>query len=804
MVIQLVSFDGFDLDNDDFTAGFPYEGQAFDRHATPITLPTIGGFARSEGFEHEPAEFQVETLILGDIVAGKNTLLAAFRVGRSGALVIDEDGVEKQRTCRVIDAFPLAGSSPRFMAVLEAADPRWRATEETEVVETVTADGQTWDVENDGNATVDDAVIVFQPQQQKAASDAQLYRRFANIANRVGEPYPDPIEITNGGINHASLVSGGKSKTAGEDLRVLRNGIEIPRYLGEHADNEANSAATKVWVTPGYGATASAELRDAITNIAPADGGDLVVKRGGTRGWPASGALVIEDTDEVIRYDGLADPDVDGYDGFKSITRGQWGTSAASASAGDVVYRVQHKVELLYGHTGATAPESRPELKPMFDLTSNTLDNERWEWLKLYDDVYPSRAGQWSRVQQARDSQAGYMFLPTGQPTGATWRYNYGPAEPDELPYNVITRRFPSGTSGGAGQVGFDYDIDATLQLRVIGTDAEGVEVQADIIHGEDADTYASTLTNVLRAVSLYARSQVVLSTPDFADRVLSNLDGPESQVAAVNTADDASIYVANELDEPVDVRGVMALLYFSGTPRADVTLAVAADDGDGAITTNYLGLVGLNTEIATSANSAVWVGGVLEDLLGNGSWDTVLPALIMPGAAVHVYVGTASVSHAALFWHYQYAVQAGGAWPWYAYRLLGDGAIHPDARAELGETAGVTAVGVDLDADGVPYFSLGAEASVYQADHVLKNNTTGQELRFNLYIGTSDEIEIDCGRRSVRNLTTGETGLIYGVTLDPTQAGFFALAPGTNELQLDDAGVVEVDFTVTFRAAWE
>ncbi len=116
MVIQLVSFDGFDLDNDDFTSGFPYEGQAFARHANAITLPTIGGFARSEGFEHEPVEFQIETLILGDLVAGKNTLLAAFRVGRLGDLVIDEDGVTKQRSCRVLDAFPLAGSSLTRMA----------------------------------------------------------------------------------------------------------------------------------------------------------------------------------------------------------------------------------------------------------------------------------------------------------------------------------------------------------------------------------------------------------------------------------------------------------------------------------------------------------------------------------------------------------------------------------------------------------------------------------------------------------------------------------------------------------------
>ncbi|MGE0133767.1 MAG: hypothetical protein AB7L91_06260 [Dehalococcoidia bacterium] len=803
MVIRILSFDGFDLASAPYTAHFVDTNQALGRQARSITQDVIGGFQRDEGFENRGNTSQVAVLVDDDDVGARmEELRAAFRAGRRGDLVIDEDGVEKSRACRVELPMPYAGAPTRFLVSLFASDPRWRAVTETEVVETVTADGQTWEVTNAGNATVDDAVIVFQPQQQKAATDAQLYRRFANIANRVGEPYNDPIDITNGGIDHATLVSGGKSKTAGEDLRVLRDGVEIPRYLGEHADNDANSAATKVWATPGFGAAVSAELRDNITNLAPADGGDLVVKRGGTRGWPASGALVIEDTDEVIRYDGLADPDVDGYDGFKGIKRGQRGTSAASASAGDVLYRAPHKVELIYGHTGAAAPEARPELKPMFDLTSDTLANDRWEWLKLYDDVYPSRPGQWSRVQQARDAQAGYLFLPTGQPTGATWRYNFGPAEPDELPYNVITKRFPSGTSGGAGQIGFDYDIDATLQLRVIGADAEGVEVPGGTIRGLAADTYASTLTNVLRAVSIYARSQVVLSTPDFADNPMSDLNTLFAQIAAVNAGGTDTIYVANEGDEPVDLRGMMVLVAFDGTPKKNLTIGAYADDGDGTPTANVLGFRTVaSADIASVVGSAVWVGGPFTGLLGT-DWDDVIPSLLVPGTAAHAFVLLTSGSHAAFYWYGLYAAQANGEWPFYAFRLLGDGPIASTARAELGEQAGVTAVVVDLDADGIPYFALTAEESVYQADHVLRNNTTGQELRFNLYVGPSDEIEVDCGRRSVRNLTTGETGLL--VTTDPEQAGFFALAPGTNELQLDDAGIVEVDFTVTFRAAWE
>lgn len=346
-VVTPTSFDGFAVNDATFKAWFPAEGAMLARQAEPIILETIGGYPRLEGHRKASATYFMAIAVKAPTeaayVTNLDALKEAFSAGRAGVLLVDWDGDDRQCAVVVEGFYPLA-SPGIFQVQFIAADPRWRATTETEVVQAVTSDGQTWDVTNDGNATVDDAVITFQPQSNKAGTAAQIYRRFAIVANRSGEAYLDPIEITNGGIDHAALVSGGKSQTDGDDVRVLRNGIEIPRYLGEHSSHDANSAATKVWCTPGFAAAASATLRTSITNTVPADGGDIEVLRGHTKGWPEAGAFVNATTGEVIRYDGLADPDIDGYDGFKDIKRGEWGTTAASMTAGQTLYRVQHKL----------------------------------------------------------------------------------------------------------------------------------------------------------------------------------------------------------------------------------------------------------------------------------------------------------------------------------------------------------------------------------------------------------------------------------------------------------------------------
>ena len=805
MVIEIQSFDGFDLQDAIYSAGFPYQANALSRSASPVVLPVIGGYARDEGFDHKPLNFHIEVLVEGTLTTGMEALKQAFRVGRSGNLVVSFDGTERYRVCRVEGAFPFARNSSVFVVNFVTADPRWRAVTDTVVANTVNSDGETWVVTNAGNAAIDDAVITFAPQTQKAATAAQLYRRYGIIANRAEKPLSDwPVDITNGGINHAALVSGGKSQTNGADVRVLEDGVETPRFFGEHADNDANSLTTKVWCKPRYSARAIANLRSAITNVSPADGESLAVQSGQTAGWPRKGAFVNPTSNEVIRYDGIADPDVDGFDGFLNVKRGQWGTTAASGSAADALYRVEHKLELIYGNTAIAAPESRPDVKPIINLASSTLTNIRHEWVDWWDDTYPSRPGGWVRRFEQRDEQAGFLFANRGSPAAtADFLYNYYNPPVDRDNFNVMYRDFPTGTSGASGQIAMTRVIDATLMAEVRGILHDGTEHLLASLRGPLASaTFTSAFLQKLYGVTVYNRSQVAISTPEMDGSPLADQMGSSSfyaQVNAVNTSGNIYGAYVNETGDLLRITGVQVLVWQPGSPKTAITVSVRADDGAGAPSINELGQ-------ATIASGAV---------ASLPTWHTFTFARPWPWAAgqkIHLNVQSGGASSSNTLWGHQ-PMEHAGAFPMRGARYFADGEIVDYARAEggggavyapaAGENNTFDAGVALLDSAATPYFALKAEQACYQANHTLTNLATGQSLTFNLYISPGDVIEVDCGRRTVRNLTTDEDGLLYGLqSSDPD--GFFTIASGPNTLQWDEAGVVDVDTTVTFRAAWE
>lgn len=191
-----------------------------------------------------------------------------------------------------------------------------------------------------------------------------------------------PTEITGGGWNTAALVTAGKMRADGNDLRVILNGVEAKRRL-----YGMNTAATKVWlnVPPLLAAptlTISADISDvgevvSITfnqaiNTLPSAGYGRIIKIG----------------NELFTYTTKNDATRT----ISGISRAQLGSSAAAHTSGDTAYWIQHDIRIVYGNANADPPAVADDAyRPAFWLNST---NEAWTYEDFGIDGQ-TRPGGW-------------------------------------------------------------------------------------------------------------------------------------------------------------------------------------------------------------------------------------------------------------------------------------------------------------------------------------------------------------------------------------------------------------------------
>lgn len=797
-MISPSTFNGTALQTADWQAFLVNTTEAMGSSGQSIMLPVTGGVPRDEGFNLSAISFTLGVIIAGasDLSTQVNLLKALFARGTSAELAIDDGGVTKLRTVRVQDVKPYANTPRIVIITLLAGDSRWHAAAATSAVGHLTATGQTVSLTNAGNATDDRPVFILKPTVQKPAANAWKYRRYANVANRVNRSLLDwPLELTNAGspnaFGHAALVTAVKSQADGDDVRVLLNGREIPRYFGENGATDPNSAGATVWATPKLSAMMQVHLLAAITNVSPANGGELQVLRGEVRGWPKVGRLMHPTTFEVFSYTGWTEANASGNAAFTGIKRAQLGSTATAASAGDQLLRHEHKIEIVYGHTGIGAPESRPESKPLLDLTSATLTKIRHEWIEFYDGLYPSRPGGWVRSLEARDNGAGFIVLPnslTGPAATVPFEYVYNspPAAKDN--FNVLRREFPVGTDGSASQLAFNRVLDATMALWLLGVQVNGTERILDRLFGALASaTYTYAAGEKFYEIGFYARSGVVLSTPGLP--ALSNMD---FIVAAVNTAS-AGLSTINQIfASPAELQNMRGVYVYVNEPAGAlvaITMSIFGDDGSGGIEPDAIN--GLTIATGQLGASTAWAGGLFS-----------APTSLIPGNKWHIGLAVPGGTHSSVLWR-AFSVPSEGQYPLKTFLIIGDGEIDVDARGVETDKTTIDNVVVKFDTAGVPLQWLSAELDCYWLSGTLVNQTTLQQLTFGLFVTTNDSIEIDVGKRTVTNLTTGETGLLYGMTPSDNEAWLSAV-PGANVYRWDEAGCAGLDLTVSLVARWE
>ncbi|MCA9872469.1 MAG: hypothetical protein KC441_02410 [Anaerolineales bacterium] len=399
----VVSWDGHNELNDGVNCtaffvqdyGLPnLEPQLAERHNA---APIISGVKYPTDYTLPILQIQVENIVDPEAVRRQLHQWFDGKNGRARPLVISDVGGGKERE---IYAVPLSlvqiegGGSYQFFVTLKpdgAYDPHYRYRSTTDVNDNwnVTASGQTRVINNAGE---DDAYPVLQITPGSPKSSGYTYKRWVPIIWRSTSGVSQYlIDITDGGLNTASLVSAGKMRSDGRDLAVQVDGSIVRRRVGG-----MNTSSTKVWVPLSFSYIAPVTLASALGTGSVAS---IEVNEDITD-YPAAGILMIGS--EAIQYTSK----INNKSQFVGITRGAHGTTAASHSAGGQVDCVQHSVYLLYGYaSNLVYYDLTPP--PVFDVILST--NEVWVYNTSFGLSYETRFGAW---QHDVDQSAEYYAYP--------------------------------------------------------------------------------------------------------------------------------------------------------------------------------------------------------------------------------------------------------------------------------------------------------------------------------------------------------------------------------------------------------
>ena len=802
MVVSIERWNGRDLQDTTYEAVID-NPSLFTRQGTPVQVQPPGAWATHIRTEQRARALQfIVKVISGDLNTAQRQLQEWFAIGTEAELEILEDG-----TAKVIDAVCVGFAryepfSSAFTVSLVAPDPRWRSVNPISSASLITSSGGGFTVYNRGNTTVDDAVITIRPVSNKAAANGWLYKSESVIANRAARALGTAqgsyaLELTEG-WDHATEVGASRSQSDADDVRAVVDGVETPRWLGEHANNDANSAATKVWVNGNYSPRRTAVLLTAMTVASPTEGGDVEVTKGGTLGWPRQGALLIDD--EVILYSGRTENNANGRAAFTGVIRGARNTTVATHSASTTMYWVEHRPQIVYGHTGASAPDSRSDLKPMLDLTSSTVSNERFEWLNFADSAYPGRSMQWLTRSRTFDDQYDKILAPTASPlTALTWEYQSGGAVAGKPVGNTYYIDLPTGTGSSGGNVASLTRVLAdTLGMWVEGIDDAGQVVNLQKFAGAltSASANITAPTNPVYRLECWVFNQVVMRglPPGY-----TGISGYNALGVGTATTDGTQ-FVGGA--DAIDLVGAGALIN-SATAGRTVTLSLSADNGSNVpvngptftptITTvigNVFGQGVLTDPIVIQPAVVWWVTAYVD-----GGADTYWLSRAIPSSRRSRHAATNYVerTHDLVLYGRPNAVAA-------TFSRLNDNAVADDA-----DQATVDGVTVHLSSTESPYVALKSRQSIYRfVNGTLYNETTGQSITINTVCKVGDELRIAIGDGIAVNIDEelGESfaqGVEYS---DPD--GKFVLAPGYNALRFVESGMTGVNVSVDARACWE
>lgn len=535
----------------------------------------------------------------------------------SGTLVYtDGDGIDKRLTVASAQLKPLqdinTGAVLGEWEVMDAVALADSASSVTAVAKT--SSPATLSVPNAGNVSSHSASLTLKPTAAKSAANGQRHcYRITPLIRTTAAMGAWPVDITDGGWDHAAEVTATRSAADGDDVEVYANGVRTGRWFGI-GTAAANNSATKIWINLDH-----PPARYWTLKVAAGTGDTAITMEEDLVSMPATPfyAVVDEGSREVVR--------VTAYDRVTrqlTIVRTQRGSTNATISAAVKIYHAPILIDLVYGWTSAPAPNYiDDDFKPVFLSNASANSANTAFVFEVFQETEATAS------TQARKPRAASWFTQdygkhdreklTGQgdmywqwvPRTATLSTDASPASKMCIAYRA------KGAFGGHPLVdrwafispidiaSFTYTYVASsigtgaliregkLEVRFI--DADGIEVLADRHNNDDYSPGTGSPTVTVDG----SQARVVMFAIAPYD---PKLDSTANQVAAAPTendgftVDDVTL-TFNTSTRPVFIRaGSRSEIYQIGRPDTPATLANSAGD-----TLSIYGLVvDLNTTV--------------------------------------------------------------------------------------------------------------------------------------------------------------------------------------------------------------
>lgn len=260
-----------------------------------------------------------------------------------------------------------------FDAAFAVDDPCWRLLEpSTQTMETFygVASGT---ITPFGNLPALPVITITQLEEGEVVFGFQK-QRFITLINRSPNPLTNyPVDLTDGGLDTATLVAGGQMLSNGDDTRIYIDGVEVKRWFG---DSGFDSASTTIWcnitapaigtMSLGANIAGTGEISEIVFENTPANNTALPL-------LPPSGKLKIDNEIFVYTSRNATTRTVSG------ITRAQRQTSEGAHTIGDSIYFVPLDIWLYYDNSTIDPYVEDDTYKPLLDLVNSTNTLHIWD-----------------------------------------------------------------------------------------------------------------------------------------------------------------------------------------------------------------------------------------------------------------------------------------------------------------------------------------------------------------------------------------------------------------------------------------
>jgi hypothetical protein len=434
-------------DGTNYVADFP-EGVPLVNPTTPITIDMLDIPSMTVGRRHVGPTLSIFIQPQQDYRTKREQLKTLFRTEERFFFYTltahDEDDDDRPWSIQAA-VLSVAPKDDAFIVLLAPKTYYWRSANVGEL-KNFTASGQEIDytIPIVSNHSVY-PTLTLEPVSQK--SGGYLYERWImirNFSNSSGKVDYDFGEDGTGNLNTQALVTAGKMRADGFDVRLLINNVETPRWFSGF-----NTTATKIWANfqmPNtYGMLLNANFGTGFLSEIQFKNTPTNIER--FRSWPAAGTFTIGT--EGFTYTSKDATNLK----VRGITRGYRGTTIAAHTTAQGANLQLVDVKLVYGNPLADDPEYADDTKPLLDLDASTNVMHVYEFfgdstgLRTPQSVYSKALGESPESHQytgnydtETDPYEVMGFKATSYDSSGTWRADTVALRWDVVPpYKVDT-----------------------------------------------------------------------------------------------------------------------------------------------------------------------------------------------------------------------------------------------------------------------------------------------------------------------------------------------------------------------------